>query len=133
MDKKKIDLPTFIKQIMAARGFSYRDVETRSEGTISHGYVSSLVHGIYRNPTVEKISALAKGLGVPEDTLTKVVKGMPLEEKDDPAFFVVEEAIRESGIKLTKEEKKKVVGIVKDHLKSFVKNAVDMVKTAKGA
>lgn len=129
----KIDLPTFIKQIMAAKGLSYRDIEARSGGTISYGYVNSLVHGTCKNPTVEKISALAKGLGVPEDTLTKLVKGLPLEDKDDPAFFVVEEAIRESGIKLTKEEKKKVVGIMKDHLRSFVKNAVDMAKTAKGA
>lgn len=133
MDKIKIDLPTFIKQIMAAKGLSYRDIETRSEGTISYGYVNSLVHGIYKNPTVDKIKALARGLGVPEDTLTKVVKGIPLEEKDDPASFVVEEAIRESGIRLSKEEKKRVIGIVKKHLKPLVDSAVEMVKTAKEA
>lgn len=133
MDKTKADLPNFIKQIMAAKGLSYRDIETRSEGRISYGYVNSLVHGIYKNPTVDKIKALAKGLGVPEDTLAKVIKGLPLAEKDDPAFFVVEEAIRESGIKLTKEEKKKVVDIVKKHIKPLVDSAVEMVKTAKGA
>lgn len=133
MDKTKIDLPAFIKQIMAAKGLSYRDIETRSEGRISYGYVNSLVHGTYKNPTVDKIKALAKGLGVPEDALTKVVKGIPLEEKDDPAFFVVEEAIRESGIKLSKEEKKRVIGIVKKHLKPLVDSAVEMVKTAKEA
>lgn len=133
MDKTKTDLSTFIKQIMAAKGLSYRDIETRSEETISHGYVYSLVRGINKSPTVDKIKALSKGLGVPEDSLIKIVKGIPLDEKDDPAFFIVEEAIRESGIKLTKEEKKKVVTIVKNHLKSFIGNAVAMVKTAKGA
>lgn len=132
MDKTKTDLPTFIKQIMAAKGLSYRDIETRSEGRISYGYVNSLVHGTYKNPTVDKIKALAKGLGVPEDALTKVVKGIPLEEKDDPAFFVVEEAIRESGIKLTKEEKKRVINMVKEHLKPLIKNVVNIVKV-KGA
>ena len=133
MDKTKTDLPTFIKQIMAAKGLSYRDIETRSEGQISYGYVNSLVHGIYKNPTVDKIKALAKGLGVPEDALAKVVKGIPLEEKDDPTFFVVEEAIRESGFKLTQEEKKKVIGIVKKHLRPLIDSAVEIVKTAKGA
>lgn len=126
--KAIMNLSTFIKQIMAARGFSYRDIEARSGGRISHGYVNSLVRGTHKNPTVEKISALAKGLGVPEDTLTKVVKGILLKEKDDPAFVVVEEAIREIGIKLTKEEKEKVIYIVKNFLKLLIEISIEMVR-----
>lgn len=132
MDKIKTDLPTFIKQIMAAKGLSYRDIEAMSGEAISHGYVYSLVRGINKSPTIDKIKALSKGLGVSEDILIKIVKGIPLDEKDDPAFLVAEEAIRESGVKLTKEEKKRVVDMVRKNLKSLVEYAVTVVK-AKGA
>jgi len=133
MDKAKTDLPAFIKQIMAAKGFSYRDIEERSQGRISYGYVNSLVQGHYKNPSVEKVKALAKGLGVPEETLNKIVRGIPLDERDDPAVLVVEEAITESGKKLSKTEKERVISIVRKHLKPLVDSAVEMVKTAKGA
>ena len=133
MEKTKTNLPAFIKEIMAAKDLTYRDIEERSQGRISYGYVNSLVQGHYKNPSVDKIKALAAGLGVPEETLNKVVRGIPLDEQDEPAALVVEEAIIESGMKLTKEEKKKVIGIVKKHLKPLVDSAVEMVKTAKGA
>lgn len=128
MKNSNIDISTFIKQIMKAKNISYREIEERSKGCISYGYVSGLVRGVYNNPSLEKINALANGLGVPEDTVIKVVKGLPLNEKDDPSSIIVEESIRESGMNLTKEEKKNVINIVKKHLKPLVESAVDMVK-----
>ena len=118
---------------MAAKGLSYRDIEEKSNGRISYGYVNSLVKGINKNPSVEKINALAVGLGVPENTLIRVARGIPLEERDDPSSLVVDEAIAESGVKLSPKERERVVKIVKKHLKPLVESAVDMVKTAKGA
>lgn len=132
-DKAKISLPEFIKQIMAAKELTYRDIADRSHGRISHGYVSSLVQGHYKNPSAEKIDALALGLGVPVETLTKVIRGIALDEKDDPAALIIEEVLTERGLKLSKEEKKKVIGIVKKHLKPLVDSAVDMVKPAREA
>ena len=133
MEKTKTNLPAFIKEIMIAKGLTYRNIEERSRGRISYGYVNSLVQGHYKNPSVDKIKALAEGLGVPEGTLNKVVRGILLDEQDDPAALVVEEAIKESGIKLSKEEKKKVIGILKRHLRPLVQNAVEMLKAAKEA
>ena len=133
MDKTKTNLPAFIKEIMAAKDLTFRDIEERSQGCISYGYVNSLVQGHYKNPSVDKIKALAEGLGVPVDTLNKVARGIPLDETDDPAALVVEEALIESGAKLTKEEKKKVIAIVKRKLKDLVKDTVDVMKTAKTA
>jgi transcriptional regulator with XRE-family HTH domain len=58
------DLSRYVSQVMRAKGLSPRDVAVRSGGQITSGYVMGLMKGIARNPSVDKLAALANGLDV---------------------------------------------------------------------
>jgi transcriptional regulator with XRE-family HTH domain len=49
---------------MKQKGLTQHDVELRSEGKITDGYVADILSGAAKNPSVEKIKALARGLDV---------------------------------------------------------------------
>ena len=57
-------LSRYVSQVMKAKELSARDVAVRSGGQITSGYVMGLMKGIARNPSVDKLAALANGLGV---------------------------------------------------------------------
>ena len=58
------DLSSYVRRVMKQKGLTQRDVELRSEGKITDGYVAGILSGSAKNPSVEKIKALARGLGV---------------------------------------------------------------------
>ncbi|HJQ68780.1 MAG TPA: helix-turn-helix domain-containing protein [Blastocatellia bacterium] len=58
------DLSKYVRRIMKQKGLTQRDVELRSEGRITDGYVADILRGAAKNPSVEKLKALAVGLGV---------------------------------------------------------------------
>ena len=69
------DLSHFVKRVMRLKGLTLRDVEVRAGGRITDGYISGIISGTARNPSVEKIKALADGLGVAPDELFHVACG----------------------------------------------------------
>src|ERR1044072_9713576 len=72
-------LSRFVRQGMTQKGLTQRDIEVRSGGKITDGYVADILSGDAKNPSAEKIKALAQGLGVNAHELFDVVCG-PFEE-----------------------------------------------------
>lgn len=66
------NLATFVKQKMDAERLSSYDVARRSDNAISQSNINRVARGEVRNPAPEKLKALARGLGVPYDTLLNV-------------------------------------------------------------
>ena len=71
------DLKSYVKRILKQKRMTLRDVQLRSGGGITQAYVGAIVQGIHSNPTVEKLKALARGLGVDEDELFRAARGIP--------------------------------------------------------
>lgn len=65
---------------MQEKQLSTRDVETRSANQIADAYVLKIKKGITTNPTISKLQALAEGLGVDEEELFKVARGVSVKE-----------------------------------------------------
>jgi transcriptional regulator with XRE-family HTH domain len=65
---------------MDEKGLSSRDIQARSGKKIADSYVTKIVNGITTNPSIDKTKALAEGLGVDEDEVFKVARGIPLKE-----------------------------------------------------
>jgi transcriptional regulator with XRE-family HTH domain len=69
------DLSRFVRQVMKEKGLTQRDVELRSDGKITDGYVADILSGDAKNPSVEKVKALARGLDVNVIELFRVACG----------------------------------------------------------
>ena len=74
---KMMKLSDYIRSVMAEKSLSLSDVQKRSRGKISFGYVNDLVNEKSLNPTVAKLQALALGLGVSEETIFRIARGLP--------------------------------------------------------
>jgi len=64
-----------VARIMKEKGLRVRDIRRRSAGTITESYISEILKGVAANPSIEKLSALARGLGVDPVELFKVASG----------------------------------------------------------
>jgi transcriptional regulator with XRE-family HTH domain len=71
-------LSQYVKRTLEQKQLTMRDVEVRSQGGIADAYVANILKGLSRNPSVDKLKALAVGLGEPEDDVFKVARGLPL-------------------------------------------------------
>lgn len=60
----KKDLGRYVSQVMKAKGLSPRAVAKRSGSGITASYVAGIMRGDAANPSVDKIKALASGLGI---------------------------------------------------------------------
>jgi transcriptional regulator with XRE-family HTH domain len=69
-------LSRYVRRILAEKRLSFRDVQRDSGGSITQGYVGAIVNGRYVNPSVEKLKALARGLGESEETVFRVARGL---------------------------------------------------------
>lgn len=69
------DLSRYVKRIMKQKELKVRDVELRSGGQISNGYVSGVMSGSVTNLSIDKLKALARGLGVDVHEVLDVVCG----------------------------------------------------------
>ena len=67
-------LGEYIARILAEKGLKVIDVERRSGGQIKDSYITNLMNGDTANPSVEKLKALALGLGVDEDEVFKIAR-----------------------------------------------------------
>jgi transcriptional regulator with XRE-family HTH domain len=66
---------------MKLKGLTQNDVERMSGGRITDGYVASITTNRATNLSVEKLVALADGLGVDADELFQVARGLPEDEQ----------------------------------------------------
>lgn len=76
---KQDDLSSYVSRIMKLKALSPRDVAEKSGNSITGAYVTSMMSGIATNPSVEKLNALAMGLGVDAVELFYVASGLPQE------------------------------------------------------
>jgi len=73
---KKDALSKYIRRVMDQRGLRIRDVEIRAAGDITESYIGEILRGGASNPSVSKLKALARGLGVDPAELFRVAAGM---------------------------------------------------------
>ena len=69
-------LAKYIARVLKEKRLSLRDVQVMSESKITDAYVGSILRGRATNPSVEKLQALARGLGVDEDEIFRVARGV---------------------------------------------------------
>lgn len=74
-------LSEYVARVMRQTGLSAREVERRSAGSITDAYVMQIVKGSTGNLSIAKAQALAAGLGVDEDELFKIARGIPPKAK----------------------------------------------------
>jgi transcriptional regulator with XRE-family HTH domain len=74
MERESLD--RYVRRVLYEEGLTLSDVECRSEGEISDSYVSAIASGKIKNVTLEKLKALARGLGVTEAHLLSVACGI---------------------------------------------------------
>lgn len=78
----KESLDKYVRRIIREKGLSLSDVERRAGGDISDSYVAGITNGNVRNLTLDKLKALARGLGIPEYKLIAVASGFGAEEPE---------------------------------------------------
>jgi transcriptional regulator with XRE-family HTH domain len=81
MANAKHGLSEYVKRVMKLKGLTQKDVQRMSGWKITDGYVASITTGRAKNLSVDKLMALADGLGVDSDELFHVACG--LQEVDE--------------------------------------------------
>src|ERR1041384_6457543 len=76
-------LSQYVRRILKEKQMTMKNVQERSEGGIADAYVGSIVNGVARNLSVDKLKALAIGLGEPEDDVFKAARGLPLDYEEE--------------------------------------------------
>lgn len=74
---KPESLTEYVLRVMKEKDLKPKDVEARSGNTIDSAYVFKIMNGNTKYPSVIKLQGLAAGLGVDEDELFKVARGIP--------------------------------------------------------
>jgi transcriptional regulator with XRE-family HTH domain len=80
VDTERETLANYVRRIRHEKRLSLRDVSLRSGGRIGNSHISRIENGEASGVSVEKLRALAKGLGVAEEELFNVARG----KKRDP-------------------------------------------------
>lgn len=76
-------LPDYVRYVLKLKELTHEAVQARSGGRITHSYISKIVSGTAKNLTVDKIVALARGLGVDEyELFNRAIGRMPRKDKD---------------------------------------------------
>ena len=81
MPSETSGLSAYVRRVMKLKGLTQNDVERMSGGRITDGYVASITTNRATNLSVEKLVALADGLGVDADELFHVARGLPEDER----------------------------------------------------
>lgn len=68
-------LSKYVAAVINERGLDLGDVQRRSNGAIKRAYVSKIMNGKTKTPSIDKVKALALGLGVDEDEIFLVARG----------------------------------------------------------
>ena len=81
---RKENLAQYVKRVVKQKGLKLREIEEKSGGEITNGYISSIMSGNVTNLTVEKIAALAVGMGVDGREIFAAAYGEPTHLKGAP-------------------------------------------------
>jgi transcriptional regulator with XRE-family HTH domain len=68
-------LADYVQRVRNEKNLSLMDVSRRSGGLIANAHISRIENGWVKSVGIEKLRALAKGLGVPEDEIFSVARG----------------------------------------------------------
>jgi transcriptional regulator with XRE-family HTH domain len=68
-------LADLVRRVRNEKRLSLREVSLRSGGEIANSHISRIENGESTNLTTEKLQALAKGLGIPEEEIFAVARG----------------------------------------------------------
>ena len=88
-------LAGYVTRIINEKGLKHQEVRKLSGGKITDGYVRAIMTGTADNLSVAKLKALARGLGVSEDDIFRVARGLPLdadrknEEQQQPRYSTI--------------------------------------------
>lgn len=84
-----LTISEFIRQQLQKSGLSQHDVERRSGGRITNSYLSKLLSGAASNLTVEKLKALADGLGVTHAEIADIAFNLDnlAQDPEEAEFF----------------------------------------------
>jgi transcriptional regulator with XRE-family HTH domain len=72
-------LRDYIQDLLTQKNLSLLQVEKRSKGRITDSYVKDILNGKTKSISVDKLNALAEGLGVTGLELYKVTSGEQIE------------------------------------------------------
>jgi transcriptional regulator with XRE-family HTH domain len=79
------ELRKYIREVMRQKNLRAIDIEARSDGEIKDSYISDILAGKTKTISVEKVNALAQGLGVDKVEVFKAASGDKVTYKsDDP-------------------------------------------------
>lgn len=68
-------LAEYVQRVRNEKSLSLMDVSRRSGGLIANAHISRIENGLVKSAGVEKLRALAKGLGVSEEEIFAVARG----------------------------------------------------------
>ena len=121
-------LADFVRRIRIDKNLSTGDVARRSLGEITDAYVSRIENGYVKNVSLEKLSALAKGLGIAEAAIIRVALGKPQEQPTELIEIMAETF---GGESLSDRDWKEIEAVIKtmiDQKKNRTMNdAVDLI------
>lgn len=77
-------LADLVRRTRGEKRLSLREVSLRSGGEIANSHISRIENGESTNLTTEKLRALAKGLGLPEEEIFAVARGRSVSDDLKP-------------------------------------------------
>lgn len=81
--KQAEDLAEYLRRKLSEdESLTLRKIEERSGGRITHSYLSKILNRVVKVPSIPKLKAIAKGLGVTEDEVFAVARGKSLQEEE---------------------------------------------------
>lgn len=100
MADAKHGLGEYVKRVMKLKGLTQKDVQRMSGERITDGYVASITTGRATNLSVDKLIALADGLGVDADELFHVACGQQLDDggrsRNGPDSLMILETVQKA-------------------------------------
>jgi hypothetical protein len=78
------ELAAYIRRVMKAKNLKAVEIEARSEGKITNSYISDILHGNTKTISVDKVNALAVGMGVDSVEVFQAASGNKIVEGKDP-------------------------------------------------
>jgi transcriptional regulator with XRE-family HTH domain len=128
-------LADYVRRVRQEKNLSLNDVVRRSGNQIANSHVSRIENGLTTNVTPEKLKALAKGLGVPEEEITSVVFGRPPEPITRERFFAelmalgVEDFHAAKGVMaLTSADMEEILEVIRSTAKTMVEQKIKAKK-----
>ena len=104
-------LAEFVRRVRAERKLSLNDVRVQSGLQIATSYLNRIENGEVTNVSLEKLKALARGLGVAEDEVVAIARG---KSPNVPEVFDSEIYIMFKGFeKLSDEDKAELLGTIR--------------------